>query len=173
MIRTCKVVDGKTVWEPPFTPEEDAAAAARLQEMFATGETPTLSTDNTFLEGHCNGSQWEGQERIGNMFRRKAERHGVNTKGKVYLSALALEPGDPKAWVSDRHDVQKVCEERNLKCEGAVKVAHREQEPAPAPRLAEPLVRRIMRQEIAKAPEKAKDLGELRHEVIEKHGRKK
>lgn len=92
----------------------------RLAEMFATGKTPTLKTDNTFLEGRWN--QFSENERLGNAYARVAKAHGINTKGKVYLSQLAAFPGDPRAWVSGRGDVQKVCEERGWGCSGSVSV---------------------------------------------------
>ena len=54
----------------------------------------------------------------------------MDVKGKVYLSGLAAFSGDPRAWVSGRGDVQKVCEERGWDCEGSVNVkAFRPQEP--------------------------------------------
>lgn len=88
--------------------------------MFATGKTPTLRTDSTFMEGQW--SQFSENPRLGNAYKRVAKKHGVDVKGKVYLSQLANFPGDPRAWVSSRGEVQKLCEERGWGCSGAVNV---------------------------------------------------
>lgn len=102
-------------------PEEfSAGSQEKLREMLATGVTPSLMTDAVFLQGHCNGSQFAESTRIGDHYAGEAKKAGVNVKGKIYLSGLAAFPGDPRAWVSDRGDVQKVCEERNFGCKGAV-----------------------------------------------------
>jgi hypothetical protein len=98
-----------------------------LAEMFALQAPPQIAgTDSVFLEGHCNGSQFDGQEWIGDMYQDEATKAGVNTKGKVYLGGLARYPGDPEAWVTSRGDVKRVCEERGWGCDGAVKVKARE-----------------------------------------------
>jgi hypothetical protein len=95
----------------------------RLAEMLALGSAPALLTDAVFLEGlSCNGSQFEGQEVVGDFYKREAALAGVSVKGKVYLSSLALYPGDPRAWVSGRGDVERVCRERGFTASGAVNV---------------------------------------------------
>jgi hypothetical protein len=92
-----------------------------LAEMFATGQTPGVSTTKTFLEGmSTNGSQFESKPEIGDYLARDLKKSGGSPKGKVYLSGLALYPGDPKAWVSDKSDVKRVCRERDYDCSGAV-----------------------------------------------------
>ncbi|NJL70164.1 MAG: hypothetical protein HC888_00520 [Candidatus Competibacteraceae bacterium] len=95
----------------------------KLEIMLLTMQPPKACTDVEFLSGHCNGNQF-GQspmsEKIGNYYRKVAESEGQNVKGKVYLSGLARYPGDPKAWVADRGDVTRVCEERNWGCTGLV-----------------------------------------------------
>ena len=94
-----------------------------LAEMFALQCPPGMAgTDSAFLEGHCNGSQFDGQEHIGDMYRAEAAAAGVDVKGKVYLGSLAQYPGDPAAWVSGRGDVKRICEERGWGCRGAVNV---------------------------------------------------
>lgn len=93
-----------------------------LAEMLAFQQGPALMTDAVFLQGHCNGNQFEGQEYVGNHHKMMAREAGVDVTGKVYLSGLAAYPGDPRAWVSGRGDVKKLCEERNWSCEGSVQV---------------------------------------------------
>lgn len=91
-----------------------------LAEMLALGAPPMANTDREFLEGHCNGNQFEKTPELGNYYAKVASRHGQNVKGKIYLSGLAEFPGDPRAWVSDRNEVTKVLAERGWGAEGAV-----------------------------------------------------
>src|ERR1700676_3108092 len=94
-----------------------------LAEMFALRQPPMSNTDREFLQGHVNGNQFEGQDEIGDQFRKQAEAAGVNVQGKVYMGGLAAFPGDPEAWVGGRGDFQKVVEDRGWSCEGSVNVA--------------------------------------------------
>lgn len=50
----------------------------------------------------------------GNELASELRAQGGSTTGKVYLSSLAEYPGDPRAWVSGKDDVKRVCKERNL-----------------------------------------------------------
>lgn len=94
-----------------------------LAEMLALQSPPMSNTDREFLEGRggCY-DQFKGQQEVGDYYSRLARGAGVDTTGKVYLSGLAAYPGDPRAWVSGRGDVKKVCEERGWSCDGSVKV---------------------------------------------------
>lgn len=94
----------------------------KLAEMFATGQPPACMTDSVFLEGHCNGNQFESTPYLGDHYKQVAESHGQDVKGKVYKAGLARFPGDPLAWISGRGDVQRICETRGLDCEGAVTI---------------------------------------------------
>jgi len=143
----------------------EARGKARLADMFAAGKPPRGRTDATFLEGHHNGNQFEGEERVGDIYRKVAEAHGQNTTGKVYLPALAEFPGDPHAWVSGRGDVQRRCEEKGWECEGAVTVKGRQFEHKKVP-VAEDIVQREVARELAADP--TQDAGEVRHTVIKK-----
>src|SRR5262249_30874220 len=100
----------------------------RAAVMHALGEPPMTNTDREFLHGHCNGNQFEKKEHIGDYYKSVADAHGVDVKGAVYLSGLAEFPGDPKAWVRGRGDVQKVCEERGWNCNGMVEVKGQQRE---------------------------------------------
>lgn len=91
-----------------------------LAEMFALGQPPMSDSDREFLEGFCNGNQFEDEPWAGDMYRKEAKAAGVSITGKVYKSSLADYPGDPTAWVSDRADVRRVCEEKGKACVGAV-----------------------------------------------------
>ena len=83
------------------------------------------------MAGFCNGNQFEDCPWIGDVYSKEAKAAGVDITGKVYKSSLADYPGDQTAWVSDRHDVQRVCEEKGMSCRGAVNV--KAQEPISAP----------------------------------------
>lgn len=127
------------------------AELERVNQMLESGQTPFLMTDSTYLEGHANGSQFEKTPSRGDALKKACEAMGGSTTGKVYVAQLASCFGDPKAWVSGRGDVQKVCEERNMGCEGAVTVKQREMdEPPPPPiQVADRLVHERTAKELA------------------------
>lgn len=96
-----------------------------LAEMLALQQAPCLKTDATFLAGVGMGSQFSHspmEEHIGDSYVRMARSvdPDFSPKGKVYLRGMAAYPGDPRAWVSDRHDIKAACEERNWTVSGAV-----------------------------------------------------
>ena len=114
-----------------------------LAEMLALQAVPHLVTDSAFLAGHANGSQFEKTPYLGDAYRRRALASGQDVKGKVYLSGLAEYPGDPRAWVSGRGDVQKLCEERGWGCRGSVNVKRdASAEPGPAVDVADDILER-------------------------------
>jgi hypothetical protein len=88
--------------------------------ILAKRSPPGARSDREFLKGHCNGSQFDGMEHLGDFYAAQARRAGVDPKGKVYLSGLAERPGDPRAWVSGRGDVERVLDERGWGCEGDI-----------------------------------------------------
>jgi hypothetical protein len=126
-----------------------------MAEMLATRSFPALKTDAIFQIGRCNGNQFEKQPWLGNYYRKKAAQAGVNTTGKYYSRALADFPGDPTAWVSDRHDVLRVCQQKGFKCSGLVDYTPPEIEaPVPDVKLADDL----LEEEIARRIELNPDL---------------
>lgn len=159
----------------------------KLCDMFAAQRPPQANTDREFLMGNTNGSQFEGgpkapkinglnaAERQGNHYKRVAEKHGQNVKGKKYLRQLAKFPGDPQAWVDGKGDVQRILAKRGWGAEGAVTV--QEREPLNPPKeiiLAEDIIRDKMQAMIQADPGlKEKPREELRENVLAKHGRKK
>jgi hypothetical protein len=98
----------------------------RLQDSLKARRGPVLNTDATFMQGRIGKDQFETENphfaHVGEMYRRKAEAAGVNTRGRYYLHSLANEPGDPEAWVDSKDDIRRVCEKRNWACDGAVKI---------------------------------------------------
>ena len=121
-----------------------------LAEMFALASPPGSQTDREFLRATENGRQFAKTPWIGDAYAAKAKKAGVNTTGKVYKSSLARFPGDPRAWVGGRGDVQKVCEQEGWGCDGAVKVKMQEPEPAGEVAIADDIVERRVAQEIPK-----------------------
>jgi hypothetical protein len=128
-----------------------AGTSHSLAEMFALARPPMSNTDREFLEGYCNGSQFEKTPALGDLYRAEAAAAGVNTQGAVYLGGLAEYPGDPRAWVRGRGDVVKVAEERGLDVRGAVTVRAGRREPQPVG-LAEDIVQREVAEIAAASP---------------------
>lgn len=97
-----------------------------LAEMFALSQPPNGVSDQTYMRGHCSGSQFEKSPHMGNYYKHITEQHGGNTVGKRYVSGLARFPGDPEAWITGRDDVKRLVEKRGWGCEGTVNVKARE-----------------------------------------------
>lgn len=139
----------------------DLALPSRLEEMLEAQQAPYGVTDSTFMKG--KHEQFAATPKQGDFYAREAKRRGLKSvKGKRYLSQLARYPGDPRAFVSGRGDVQKVCEERGWGCEGLVSVAPVEKEKSPPTAVADDILESRAQREIAetvaqgeKAPEKA------------------
>lgn len=141
-----------------------------LAEMFALARGPALMTDSVFLAGRggCY-DQFEGSPIMGDFYAREAKKLGVDTTGKVYLKQLADFPGDPRAWVSGRGDVKKLCEERGWGCEGGVKlkVAPATESPSQGGGLASDIVDRLVGEKLAMDP--GANVQDVREKVIDQH----
>jgi hypothetical protein len=118
----------------------EGGTSHRLALMFALSRPPMSNTDREFLEGHCNGSQFEDRPDHGDAYQAVAAEEGVDTTGAVYMSGLAAYPGDPRAWIRGRDDARKVCEERGWDCDGAVTVRAAVRNPAPGPVVADDIL---------------------------------
>jgi hypothetical protein len=138
-----------------------------IAEMCALQVSPgIMGTDSNFMEGHCNGNQFEKQPKIGDYYRRQATKAGVNTTGKVYLSGLAAFPGDPQAWVSGRSDVTRVVNERNWGCQGAVnRTAVRGIEGKPDVGVADGIINDRVGHLVAKGEVQPKDVPEFKEKL--------
>lgn len=109
---------------------------------------------------------------------KRAKEAGIATQGKFHVGGLGA-PDDPRAWVSDTHDIRRQCKERNLSCEGHIKI---QGTPVPPRRvdLAPDLVEEMVQHECeadpslaAKVRKDGKAMDGLRHLVREKYGPKK
>lgn len=132
----------KARWEK----ENQARFASNLAEMFEAQRGPFLMTDSEFLKGEETGYK--------------------------YISQIADYPGDPKAYVSGRGDIQRICEERGWGCHGAVKCKVNDlgREPPKGvdmdPKLVEEYADRMIEQDPGLA-EKPRE--EVKERVFEKH----
>lgn len=109
----------------PADPEGDAR---RFAEIVASRKFPGLATDCERFKGIASGHHtYDGIHPLNREFyRQKALAAGVNPDGKKYLSSLATEPGDPRAWVDSTSDIRKTCEANDWSCEGIVSVKSRD-----------------------------------------------
>ena len=147
--------------------------APRLADMLASRKAPgTRGTDSVFLQGQQHDpfaglSAWETAVRA-----EQARAAGIVTTGKVFKSGLADKrgAGDPLAWVSSMDDVKKAAAIKGKVLQGAVNYTPPELPPKPDIKLAEDLVRKYARQEIAKDPTKKWNKRELREKVIAERG---
>jgi hypothetical protein len=176
------IISNDPVLQAEYEAMREAGESHNFAEMAALRAPPgSIGSDRAFLEGHCNGRQFEREPIVGDYYKREAAAAGVDITGKVYLSQLAERPGDPRAWVSGRDDVKRVCEERGWGCQGSVTVAAQGlgATPPPAPRMAPELVNakvheilqgKIDAGEMTVAQAQAVDTEDLGNQVIERHG---
>jgi hypothetical protein len=122
------------------------ADADRLKEMFETGQTPCIQTEDTRFSGFTKvgGAQFGDNDQLRNFYLGEAKKAGVDVTGKQYFSQLADRPGDPRAWVDSTGDMRRLIEERGWSSDGDVKVKAERRAPRPdcplAPDIAEDLI---------------------------------
>lgn len=162
-------IDDQEITEDGYKAVCQAKDEARLTEMLSTGDTPHCISDQTYMKGHDNGSQFAKNPQFGNYYRHITEQHGGSTKGKRYISGLARFPGDPEAWVTGRDDVRRVIEGRpGWSCQGAVDIDGRKNSPAPAPavEVADDLLNKYTAQVACSLPDPEHiDLVDLKEQV--------
>ena len=168
----CYDADGKK-FDGPFASEQLAAEAVDqlkpVDRALVACKGPYLRTDVEFLKDSENGRQFQGIEYQGDIYKKNCEKHGGSTTGKKYLHQLAKFPGDPKAWISSRGDVERVAKERGLGVEGLVDVPTPEVEPPEPVAVAKDILEREMNRQLACTrgfPEKKK--AELKEAIIDK-----
>lgn len=134
----------------------------------------TKGTDRAFDE-HARARMESMPKWQQEAYLKRAKDAGIATQGKFHCSGLGP-PDDPKAWVSDTHDILQVCRERNYSCEGHVN--HQGVQVAPKQvEMASDLVEEMVQYECQENPGLAqkvkksrKELDNLRHLVREKYG---
>lgn len=146
----------------------------RMAEIIRCRRPPgDKGTERTLFEGKLHNHGLDGMpDWMVKEILADAKAAGISTTGKVWESALGG-ADEPHAWVSDAHDVLAAAEAKNLPLEGVLKrrAIDKSEEPK-TPRLAEDIIARQMRKEIALDPGNAAKPRELREAVIEKHGSK-
>jgi hypothetical protein len=107
--------------EQPEDSEEFTLTCRKCgRKLFRCNIAPGVCTDSTFLAGGDDGFKDDNMSR--KMARSKARAAGVNPEGKKYMPGLARFHGDPRAWVSGKSDVKRICEKEGWACTGAVNV---------------------------------------------------
>jgi len=150
----------------------------RLCDMFQSQTPPQSRSDREFLMGSANGSQFEKNPAMGDYYAKKAKKAGVSLAGKVYKHSLARYAGDPRAWVSDRGDVKRICEQEGWGCNGAVQNKLREQEPPKPVDIAPHLLKKYVKQELKKeggpvTPRRLEDVTERVKNKIKRGSKKR
>jgi len=171
----------KDCWHEVLADVLDNGTSLNLAIMFATGQGPHLSTDDTFFAGWTGsgGKQFENANRTTREgYMEEAKRAGVSTQGKVYMHGLAEYPGDPRAWIGTKGEAVKILEEKGWGCDRLGVKARTDVAPPPDIPLADDLVQelvgqKIVTEEIDRRTLTPSKLMEMREEVIEKHGAKK
>lgn len=128
----------------------------RWATMVALQQPPGVSgVDRTFQEGHLDGNWLDAlPKKQAQRLIREAKSAGISTAGRFYMSGIADKRGarDPKAWVSSRDDVLKVCKERKLIIRGTINYDPGEVEPPKRVDLAPRLVNELVKKELAANP---------------------
>lgn len=140
--------------------------------MVASRQAPgTSNTDRNFL---CDRHDNQHHRGANALYQRAAKRAGINTTGKIFMSSLG-KASDPRAWVSGLDDVKAACKAKGKTCE-RLGVYQPEKPPEPEVPLAEPIVRRRVKERLAADPalkerckKNGKVLQEVREAVIDKH----
>jgi len=128
----------------------------RWATMVALQQPPGVSgVDRTFQEGHLDGN-WLDKlpKKQAQRMIREAKSAGISTAGRFYMSGIADKRGarDPKAWVSSRDDVLKVCKERKLIIRGTINYDPGEVEPPKRVDMAPRLVNELVKKHLAENP---------------------
>lgn len=167
MIKT--YVNGKLVDDMPAADRErfEAQGKARLADMLAAKRGPAIHTDATFFANMNAQPVDQDYPGVAEEYRRVAKAGGVNPVGKTYMPALAAFPGDPRAWISGKGDIERVCTERGWSCDGAVKVTNDKPEPRTAPAIAADIVEKMAAEVVAADP--SVPIEAARETVVERH----
>lgn len=164
--------------DKPYQAMIDAGTSPRLALMLAMQKFPgTKGTDATFNKLQREQMTHDYTEDDRERIVRIARRAGINPTGKTYNGQLGRY-NDPKAWVSDTHDVRKTAQEKGLSLRGQVNVEN-EPRPITTKRLSDQLIAETEQEYLAADPALRQKVAKnksarhaLREKIIEKHGRK-
>ena len=175
MIRTAKLIDGKMVYDPPYTPEEEAAQAARFADMCQSRIPPgAFATERALMQGRIqNGGVESMHPTVRDMYIKKARAAGVSPQGKTYCSQLARFAGDPQAWCASQSDVVDIAKKRNLTIKACnVKGVKKDEKPNNR-RLSDRAIKDLARNYVQENPDLGRKPRELVEMIVDKHGAKK
>lgn len=159
-----------------YVRSRESGAGHRFALMCALQQAPASRTDSDYFRAHqplakqFTGAQGEADLKF-RLAQAKRKGYRVNPHSH-YDPALAMEPGDPRAWIGPaegRGKVQATIEAQRIAAE-----KKREQlaKQKPGKKLAPDIVRRIAREKIRKNPDLArKGRAELTEMIIDQHGR--
>jgi hypothetical protein len=171
MKRKYRYVDGKWIPDIPLTPEEEAANAARLQEMIATQSFPGIQTDTTFLAGRGTLDTQLGGGNEAEAVARAAMKHGYRPNiNDVYEPGLADFMGDPKAFIpatGGRAEVVRRAADADKSVIVGTREYRRPRRQRQGIKLAESTVQRYMKEELKRKPDA--DRRALRDKIIAEH----
>ena len=169
---------GRIVNDRYVSCDDSPPPESRMDEILEGRKMPSIRTDAQFLANHGTlDKQFDGDTKQLKVFTDVAKSHGYNpSPNDTYIPTLARFPGDPMAFVppgSPKSHIKKVCESTDRACEGDVKVARAPKKPPKTVRLGEDLIQEEAAMRIIENPEEAmKPKGQLRNEILDKHGAK-
>ena len=124
-----------------------------MAEILSKRRPPASLTDREFNMGRHNNNQFESCPALGNYYKNIADKAGVATAGKYYVTGLGRFPGDPRAWVRSRGEVLAIAKERNLVLDGLVTYkGDHDPDPTPDVPLADDLWQRETAEIMARSP---------------------
>uniref|UniRef100_A0A6M3IN53 Uncharacterized protein n=2 Tax=viral metagenome TaxID=1070528 RepID=A0A6M3IN53_9ZZZZ len=131
---------------------------------------PNIQSDATFLANRDDGFGNDNVKR--KRAHALARAAGVNPTGKIYCPSLCPpgEPFSPKAWISDKSDIKRICRKNNWDCpDMGVKAHSVESEPKPY-QVADSLVEEEVQKRVAAANGNVtpRERLDMKHEIAER-----
>jgi hypothetical protein len=168
-------VNGKLVWDPPYTAAELKQKNALFQDMVQSQIPPGYSgqLDRRFIEGrvrdHGIGHLPLAMQR---SFIERAKRAGIDITGKVYATGLAdgRGPATPEAWVGGIDDYKATLIKQGKSCHGLLNITAPAPEQGPDVELADDIVVELAEEYVKENPKLLRDPVELKEMIVEKHG---
>lgn len=169
------IVSDDVMQQAQYELSRERGESHTIAEMLALRQVPGGVSDREFMAGHCNGNEFAHCPQMGDKMAELYQRYTGKKPpvGAKYIGDLCRHgmPGDPEAWVSSRGEVKALLQRRGWGSDGLVKTRNVEPAtPAIQVKLDEKLVRQEMVKQVKENPDLKKDLGELRHNIIQKHG---
>jgi hypothetical protein len=147
------IVSSNRALQQDYVDSRKQGNSHNVAEILAKRRPPASLTDREFNMGRHNNNQFADCPALGNYYRDIANKAGVATAGKYYVTGLGRFPGDPRAWVRSRGEVLAIAKERNLVLDGLVSYrGDHVPDPTPDIPLAEDLWEQATNEILAKSP---------------------